>query len=396
MTEVDPNAPKRTRGQLWNELKIISITRAFTLIYSLSLLMLFTRIQLNLLGRMDYVRSVTALAQPPPSMANSIVLEDHDEGAATSIGESYDDTRRYLVFCYHLLHKGYAQIMARVRTAVEEEFGAVSPMEALSAERLRDLVLAVRKKVEGANEQERYATRWLPYLLPPIEEEDALLAETNIITPPQTSSASSSPHAESAPNPPPATTRSRTSTGALRQLLDETADLIDSPSFTKIHTLILNTMFSLLIDQKVKLALYPQPNIQSPPASEAGQHPRIQELDSSATIVPAEPRVKLAQILPIVTRQAHAIGHSSDGTPNEYVAKADAEVRELDAFAAVIYTTNLESEQTRPRAGDSESVKSAEGVGVSDVGVERADEMIESQLEGAWAKVTGSTSFPGR
>lgn len=393
-TSPDRSAPKRTRAQIWNELKITSITRAFTLIYSLSLLILFTRIQLNLLGRMNYIRSVMALAQPPPGTANSIVLEDHDAGAGASIGDNYDDTRRYLTFSYQLLHRGYAMIMDKVRVAVEEVFDSISPAEPLTADRLRELVLEIRKRIEGATEQERYVTRWLPYLLPPQEEEGALLVESNIITPPQTSSSSSFPDSESQDS----SRRSfvDTSAGPLRQLLDETADLIDSPSFTKIHTLILNSMFSLLIDQKVILALYPQPSVQSPPASEASApQPRIQELDSAVTVVPAEPRVKLANLLPIITKQAHAIG-LSDGSTNEYVAKADAEVRELDSFAAVIYTSNLDpnSPEARPKTAEGD-IKSSGGIGVSDVGAEHADEMIESQLESAWAKVAGSTSFPG-
>ena len=77
--------------------------------------------------------------------------------------------------------------------------------------------------------------------------------------------------------------------------------------------------------------------------------------------------------------------------PNEYISAVEAEVRELESFAAVIYTNNLEghAEDTRPRTAD--SVRAADGTGVSDVGVEQADEMIESKLESAWAKVIGST-----
>lgn len=392
----DPNAPPRTKAQLWGELKTTSITRAFTLIYSLSLLILFTRIQLNLLGRMDYVRSVMALANPAPSPSNSIVLEDHDGATGATIGENYDDTRKYLVFSYQLLHRGCIQIMEKVRAAVEEVFGQVRPQEALSADRLRELVLEVRKRVEGATEQERQLARWLTYLLPPREEEEALLVESNIITPPQTSSSSSFGESGTADSPP-RKSYVDTSTGPLRNLLDETADLIESPTFTKIHTLILNSMFSLLIDQKIIQALYPQPNVQSPPASEdSAAHPRIQELDSAVTVVPAEPRVKLANILAIMTRQAHVIGLSNNNATNEYLAKADAEVRELDAFAAVIYTSNLDPNTTEARAKTTEEgIKSADGVGVSDVGAEKADEMIESQLESAWAKVAGSTSFAG-
>ncbi|KPI37774.1 Peroxisomal biogenesis factor 3 [Cyphellophora attinorum] len=378
--ESDPNAPPRTKAQLWGELKTTSITRAFTMIYSLSLLILFTRIQLNLLGRMDYVRSVMALAQPITSPSNSIVLEDHDGETGATIGDNYDDTRRYLIFSYQLLHRGYAQIMEKVRNAVEEVFGPVRPQESLSADRLRELVLEVRKRVEGATEQDRYLTRWLPYLLPPREEEEALLVESNIITPPQTSSSSSFGESSTADSPP----KERksyvdTSSGPLRDLLDETADLIDSPSFTKIHTLILNSMFSLLFDQKVIQALYPQPSYN--PLQLPKPAPHIPGYKSSTP--PSQ------SCLP-----SHESRQSNNGATNEYLAKADADVRELDAFAAVIYTSNLPNTTTEARPKSSEGqIKSSDGIGVSDVGAEKADEMIESQLESAWAKVAGSTSF---
>ncbi|KIW26848.1 uncharacterized protein PV07_06650 [Cladophialophora immunda] len=390
--------PRRTKAQLWNELKVTSITRAFTLIYSLSLLTILTRIQLNLLGRLNYLSSVISLAQPPPpGRADSISLEDHDDGSAgAGFGNDFETNRRYLTFSWFLLHKGYAQIMSKVREAVEEVFGGISPSEGITATRLSDLVLDVRKRVEGGSEQERYATRWLPYVLPPKEEEEAVLIESGVITPPATSPGSDAQDPEKGEHQEP-TIHIDTSTGPLRQLLDETADLIDSPTFTRIHTLLLGSMFSHLIDTRVIAQLYPQPRQHSPSSSiSSAQHPRIQELDSAVTVVPGEPRVKLANILAIITRQAHAIGNGNN-PPNEYVSTAEAEVRELEAFAAVIYASNLDQslEENRPNTGDS-GLRAAGGVGVSDVGAEPVDELIESKLESAWTKVAGSSSFSSR
>ena len=382
---------RKTKAQLWNELKVTSITRAFTLIYSLSLLTLLTRIQLNLLGRLNYLSSVIALAQPlPPGRANSISLEDHDdERAGAGFGNDFETNRRYLTFSWFLLHRGYAQIMSKVKAAVEDVFGGISPSEGISAARLSDLVLTVRKQVEGTTEQERYATRWLPYMLPPKEEEEAVLIESGVITPTPSSpgpagdgesrAGHGSPHID-------------TSTGPLRQLLDETADLIDSPTFTRIHTLLLSSMFSHLIDTRVIGQAYPQPTAQSPSSSlSSAQHPRIQNLDSAVTVVPGELRVKLANVLAIITRQAHAIGNGNN-PPNEYVSVAEAEVKELEAFAAVIYASNLDQrlEENRTSTVDN-PLKASDRVGVSDVGSEAVDEMVESKLESAWTKVTGST-----
>ncbi|EXJ80461.1 hypothetical protein A1O1_08606 [Capronia coronata CBS 617.96] len=388
---------RRTKAQLWNELKVTSITRAFTLIYCLSLLTVLTRIQLNLLGRLNYLSSVISLARPPPpGRANSISLEDHDDGSVnTSFGNDFETNRRYLTFSWYLLHKGYAQIMAKVRAAVEEVFGSISPNEGITATRLSDLVLAVRRRVEGGSEQERYATRWLQYMLPPRDEEEAVLIESGVITPTLSSPPDPTSDGE---NPSTQSTSARidTSTGPLRRLLDETADLIDSPTFTRIHSLLLGSMFSHLIDSKVIQQLFPQPvpmRSHSPSSSiSSAPHPRIVELDSAVTVVPGEPRVKLANILAVITRQAHAIGNGNS-PPNEYLSTAEAEVKELEAFAAVIYTSNVEQsvEESRHSPAADSGLKGAEGVAVSDVGTEPAEEMVESKLESAWTKVTGSS-----
>jgi peroxin-3 len=278
--------------------------------------------------------------------------------------------------------------MSKVRAAVEEVFGNISPNEGVTAARLSDLVLSVRKHVEGSTEQERYATRWLPYVLPPREEEEAVLIESGVITPPP-----SSPGLSSGEVPQPGTSAFvDTSTGPLRQLLDETADLIDSPTFTRIHTLILGAMFSHLIDDRVVGQAFPSQPTHSPSSSiSSAQHPRIQELDSAVTVVPGEPRVKLANLLAIITRQAHAIGNGNN-PPNEYVSVAEKEVKELEAFAAVIYASNLDEtiKESQPQTTDN-AVQSSGGVAVSDVGTESVDEIIESKLESAWMKVSGST-----
>ena len=193
--------PRRSKAQLWNEIKIASITRSFTLVYTLSLLTLLTRIQLNLLGRLNYLSSVVSLTRPPPlGRANSISLEDHDNTTlnpnssthtSANFGNDFETNRRYLTFSWFLLHRGYNNLLTQLRDAVTEVFGSISPTEAVTTSRLSELTLAVRRKIEGSTEQERQSTRWLPYLLPPRDEEQSVLVESGVITPPRTSSSDS-------------------------------------------------------------------------------------------------------------------------------------------------------------------------------------------------------------
>lgn len=65
-----------------------------------------------------------------------------------------------------------------------------------------------------------------------------------------------------------------------------------------------------------------------------------------ATVVPpstAEQKTKLANLLAVLARQAHVIGNGAH-PPNEYLAAFDQNVRELEAFSAVIYSSNFDLE----------------------------------------------------
>lgn len=117
----------------------------------------------------------------------------------------------------------------------------------------------------------------------------------------------------------------------LRRLLDETSDLIDSPAFSQTLTLLLDTTFSHLTDQKLRSEAYKLPGMscRSPIDMEETFDPN-----------PAGASAKLANILAVMTRQAHAIGN---GVPNEYAQAMDG-VSELEAFAAVVYGSHLEYE----------------------------------------------------
>lgn len=365
--------PRKSKAQLWNEIKVSSITRSFTLLYTLSLLTLLTRIQLNLLGRLNYLSSIISPTRPsPPERANSISLEDNDNPGSPgrpTLGNDFETNRRYLAFTWFLLNKGYAELLTQAQGAVTEVFSTISPTQAISAARFSELTLEVRQKIEGSTMSERQAKNWLAYLLPPREEEEDLLVKSGALTPPHsispTSSGDQRPTMPSTSKTSPSSPNSglETRNSPLRKLLDETADLIESPTFTRIHTLLLNSLFSHL-DKNVAQQAFPAPPTQPPPAQstlspvEDNTHPHlpsqqqqhqqgIPEIPSTVTVVPAdppEPTTKLATILAILTRQAHAIGNGHD-PPNEYVQVMETEVRELEAFAAVIYSSRFGAEE---------------------------------------------------
>jgi peroxin-3 len=278
------------------------------LIYTLALLSLLTRVQLNLLGRRSYLSSVVALATG--SQQATISLENNDDAdAGQTYGSDFETNRKYLAISWWLLNKGWVDIMNRVESAVRSVFGTLSPRDLVSFDRFADLTMEVRKLVEGATPEERRSADWLTFLLPPVDQEDEVIRKSGILE-------DNDPAPSSQPSPAP-----------LRRLLDETADLIESPSFAHVLTLLLDSGFSTLVDKKL--------------AKEAFEFP---EPESAVTTTVSELKhtkhILLPKILSVLTRQAHAIGN---GMPNEYLQQMET-VRDLEAFAAVVYSSNWQNE----------------------------------------------------
>ncbi|KAG6004320.1 hypothetical protein E4U21_001179 [Claviceps maximensis] len=311
-----PSAPKvsrKTKRQLWDDLTISAITRAFTLIYTLALLTMLTRVQLNLLGRRSYLSSVVTLATGSPR--TTISLENNDDDSPDqSYGSDLDTNRKYLTFSWWLLNKGWAQVMNRVESAVRTVFGSLSPRDLLSFDRFSELTMEVRKLVEGASVEDRRQMDWLTFLLPPRDQEDEVIHQSGIL--------------QDSDNPMRGGTASYpSSSDGLRRLLDETADLIESPSFSHVLTLILDAAFETLVDKRLATEAFELPS-QAP-------FPPAESLELRASRV-----ILLPKILSVLTRQAHVIGN---GVPNEYLQDMET-VRALEAFAAVVYSSNWEKE----------------------------------------------------
>lgn len=346
-----PPRSKKSKAQLWQEMKVNSITRALTLMYTISMLALLTRIQLNLLGRRTYLSSVVALASPPAAQQSSTIsLENRDDDNYDNVyGNDFETNRKYLTFSWWLLHRGSKQIMERVRVAVREVFGPVNIREDMSLERLAELIMDVRKKIEGATEEDRQRTQWLTFLLPSRDEEAFVIRQATM----SESEGSPSPEAGHTEDPLSSSTEEIQINGSLRRLLDETADLIDSPTFSQVLTRLLDAAYSNLVDYRIATEAFKSTGASAPGVSVQGmsayEESRVTEITDSTC--------KLAHILPVFCRQAHAmVAGSGELDPamagampheqalgNEYLAAID-QVPELGGFAAVIYSSNFEYE----------------------------------------------------
>ncbi|CAK7263959.1 peroxin [Sporothrix epigloea] len=346
----DTPQPRKSKRQLWDDLTISSITRAYTLLYTVSLLVMLTRIQLNLLGRRSYLSSVVSLATGSAQAA--ISLENNDDDSLLQqqhvLGNSIDFevNRKYLAFSWWLLNRSWADLSQRVETAVRAAFGHLSPRDLVSLDNFADLTRQVRLSIErGPIEPSATSaaavpslssqqSRWLSLVLPPPGLEEFVLRESGILSDSATatfeqidrSEAEGAESASSVSSTVPAND-SPAQTKALRRMLDETADLVESPTFAHVLSQILDAGFATLIEHKVAPAAFDLP-------------PSVGEGSLELTRLRHKKVVQLPKILSVLTRQAHVIG---SGMPNEYLHEMES-VRDLEAFAAVVYSSNWESE----------------------------------------------------
>ncbi|KAK3819672.1 MAG: Peroxin-3 [Benniella sp.] len=299
-----PTIDRRTKLELWNELKIMSFTRTITALYSLTLLTLLTQIQLNLLGRFTYVSSVVALTNTTD--ASYRIESPSAKGSLSSTNGQLDfqTEKKYLTFSYWLLHEGWRRWNERVREVVESVVGGISLKKTFKAKEFSDLLGEIRAQLEYREvDGKRVAVNMREYILPDdaADEREVLRAggvdEFDLVIDP-----------------------------VLRNLLDETRDFIDSADFATVMSSTIATTFA-----RFNLALQPtfNPFLLSPPKSTDSGIEEIADEDDMDRAVP------LITILPVVGRQVHLI---INGVPNEYVESLSM-VKDLQAFSAIVYSS---------------------------------------------------------
>ncbi|KAI0634392.1 Peroxin-3 [Trametes polyzona] len=312
-TAPHPTAPgptTKTKAELWREVKMLTFTRTLTVIYSITLLSLFTHIQLSVLGRSKYIQSLIQQERDERlreqlEYSTSVYslfwgdnsLEDIDTDLfEESESVSEETEQKYLTLSWWILHVGWKDVGERVRRGVEEVFEGVSLKTKLSAADLHRLINDVRRRVEYevTFEGKERRINFLSTLLPPTPETlQHVLTQGGI-----------PPWLASAHDP------------KFDAFLDETRQHLASGSFERVLEVCLDSAMDVLshgIDKNV-----------------FGSH-----YDQEDDGIGQEPRERLAAMLPGLARWCHL---ALEGLPNELV-DALADVREVAAFSAIIYTS---------------------------------------------------------
>ncbi|ORX88320.1 Peroxin-3 [Basidiobolus meristosporus CBS 931.73] len=301
---------RKTKLQLWEELKITSFTQTIASIYLTVLLNIFVHIQLNLLGRFIYIDSVLSFSEK--DREKSFRLEpSNDERRRLS----REVERKFLTFSWWLLHVGWKRCVDNVKSAVEEVLGQTSLKKSFDFNDTVKTIQDIRNRIEFEGDptelsENRTPTNMRDLLLPDdLEGELQVLKEGSGIDDPQMDD-------------------------ELRMLLDEVKDFLDSPDFVVVRQSCLDEAFSFLsYNMRSTFVLK---------GADTRPSPKLYELDSAEDPIAdqtTERAVPLVSLLPVISRQVH---HIINGVPNNYV-EILCSVKELQSYSAIVYSSfNLE------------------------------------------------------
>ncbi|KAK9248996.1 Peroxin-3 [Lipomyces tetrasporus] len=297
--DAETQQPKRTKKQLWNDLKIMAVTRAMSLIYAIALLIFFTRLQLNMLGRQNYVKSVKAMSEGGD---REVAL---DQGTVEDQLIQNEVNRRYLTFSWWLLTRGWVKIVSNVREATETVFESVTPRTELGFDDLRSLIMRVRELVDFKNEN------YLEILLPTTKEGEEFVLLNNPCSEREFQAT---------------LTRELVMAPLLQALLDESKDLIESPNAKEVISGLVTEGFKLLLNSvQMKYFFIVYEGAQD---EDQSQH-NIIELEEQR-------KVRLASILAGITQQSHEMVAVNDRA-NAYLSAMNC-LPELRNFSAIVYS----------------------------------------------------------
>ncbi|CCH44061.1 Peroxisomal biogenesis factor 3 [Wickerhamomyces ciferrii] len=280
---------KKTKNELWSDLKSQSLTRFLTLLYSNALLILFTRLQLNILARREYLEDALKVAATKHGFNERIDLVDNTNNESLF----YVNEQAYLSFSWWLLNRGWIQIRERVKSAVDEVFEEINPRAELSLDDFAILLSKTQQIIESPNTNN--SNNELDFissvLLPPENLETFVVQQTldeeNIET------------------------LSKDNT-ILRTLIDETKNYVQSSSSLIVLSSLINVGITTLLNNIALTLSSRDPSQESP----------------------NEIKVKLAILLANITKASNDF---KNGTRSDYINNMD-KVTELDELSASVYS----------------------------------------------------------
>lgn len=132
----------KSKVELWNDLKIKTLTRTLTLIYSISALLLITRLQLNILARRSYLESAIIMAGG--KVNNSSINEAND----------YFTEQSYLSLSWWLLNKGWLRISEFIEGIILNKFQSINAKTELTIFKFNEILDEINHEILTSHQQE--------------------------------------------------------------------------------------------------------------------------------------------------------------------------------------------------------------------------------------------------
>ncbi|KEI42393.1 uncharacterized protein L969DRAFT_91840 [Mixia osmundae IAM 14324] len=337
-SEPEPIEDPRSKLELWNAIKLLAFARSISSLYAVCLLALQTHIQLNLLGRYNYVSSVLeqagsgTLDDSQKSFQGLSTLFSSDSSARKPIGISAMTEQRYLTFSWWLLHRGWPQITERVQSVVDGVVASIPLKRQISFGETDQLLKQIRRAIEYEDDDDTPHT-FLSALFPDNESDELEVLRQGGL-----------PETETFID------------DELRSLLDETQDFVESPDFVYVRRQCLDLLFSTFLNSLSGSFATTKPSAHKQADAPAGNgafaHPlqTQHEADGAQITDITDKTARLASLLPVIARQSHMILNSN---PNEY-AESISDVKELSELSAIVYTSFERSPKHDCRAFEEE------------------------------------------
>lgn len=161
-----PHLSNQEKMRIWEDLKILSFTRALGSMWAVGLLFLFVRIQLNILGRHVYIHTAAEDSSSPSSSHPQIQQQQPQDKPQEQQQQEREQLsmscqHKFIAFSDYLPHCGLPTLLKDVQESMTQALHLRSLKDKFNPEQLTTLLLDLRAEFEAS-----HSSRWHQYLLP--------------------------------------------------------------------------------------------------------------------------------------------------------------------------------------------------------------------------------------
>lgn len=320
-SSTNSNKSSKSKVELWQDLKIKSLTRFLTLIYSESLLIILLHLQLNIISRKSYLK--TALKLASKNQGIKLIDLEREEKQQNEVDKDLPE-QAFLSFTWWLLNKGWIKLKDIVGDSVTSVFSEINLREEMDIQEFGKLIYEVQQSIDSKLFEERYdyelydninegegdSTKILTLvslMLPSSKDEFKLLEETNTVEFLSTFNSNLS------------------NTRILQKMNEELKSYLNTEQVFEINKKIATVGISIILDN-VEQNLHAK---QENKLSKTGM-----DIPANSE-VPAIDNWKLAFILAVLSPQTHELANRRIDNKVLYTMN---NVSELDDLSASVYS----------------------------------------------------------